>query len=172
MSAMPDSQPSSGGLGDISFAFRFLRERGAAPLWGFSFFRARRDAKIRRGVFQKSLVLLTPLPLFDFFRSLVALLADAYFGESGADVLRSAIKQMRTWPAPMQLGATPLRLLGRTLTAQCVACEPGPTYAIRPPETAAEAVAIDGEAGGEAGNEAHGGGAAVGNDASGTGAGP
>ena len=130
MSAMPDSQPASGGLGDISFAFRFLRERGAPPLWGFSFFRARRDSRIRRGVFQKSLVLLTPLPLFEFFRSVVALLAEAYFGESGAEALHGALRQIVPWPLPLRVGATPLALLGRTLVAKFVACEPGPTYTI------------------------------------------
>ena len=50
MAAMPDSQPASGGLGDCCFTFRFPRARQL--LWGFSFFRACRDASCRRGVFQ------------------------------------------------------------------------------------------------------------------------
>ena len=68
--AMPDSQPTSGGLGDLCFAFRFPREGARVPpLWGFSYFRAVRNEACKRGVFQKAVVLLTPLPLFRLFRS-------------------------------------------------------------------------------------------------------
>ena len=153
MAAMPDSQPTSGGLGDISFAFRFLRDGtgSAPPLWGFSFFRAKRVAQQRRGVFQKALVVLTPLPLFELFRSVVALLAEAYFG-SGGDALQGALRQLNEWPRPLTLGATPLpTLLGRKLTVRCVACEPGPTYALALPSSAAAAGAAAGAAAAAAG---------------------
>ena len=129
MAAMPDSQPASGGLGEISFAFRFQREGGDGPLWGFACFRARRVSDSRRGCTQKSIVLLTPLPLFTLFRSAVALLATAYF-DSGLDALRDALQELDTWPVPLVAGQLRLPLLGQTLVARCVACEPGPTYAI------------------------------------------
>ena len=103
LQAMPDSQPASGGLGDMRFVFRFFLAGNNKPLWGFSFFRARRTAEARRGVFQKALVLLTPLPLFELSRSAVALLAEAYFSQ-GVDALRDGIRQLQQWPPLLAAG--------------------------------------------------------------------
>ena len=136
LQAMPDSQPASGGLGDMRFTFRFLCESGSRdtnkPLWGLSFFRARRTPDARRGVFQKAFVLLTPLPLFELCRAIVAQLAETYFG-AGVDALRDALKQIHQWPVHASAGTHELSLLGRTLTVRCVPCEPGPVYALAQP---------------------------------------
>ena len=143
--AMPDSQPTSGGLGDICFTFRFSRDSSTKqpPLWGFSFFRARRSSAERRGVFQKSLVLLTPLPLFQLFRSVVTLLAEAYF-EHGVDALGAALHEIHAWPPFIAATDAPLELplLGRTLHLRCDVCEPGPVYAHRPPRLGGVAGAL------------------------------
>ena len=127
--AMPDSQPSSGGLGDSCFAFHFLSESGRA-LWGFSLFRARRESSQRRGVFQKSLVLLSDKPFFQLFRSAVTLLADAYFA-SGSKALSAALRSMDAWPPAHQPGLyAGLGLLQQTLTLATEACEAGPVFAL------------------------------------------
>jgi hypothetical protein len=129
--AMPDSQPTSGGLGDLCFAFRFPREGPKAPLlWGFSYFRAVRSEACKRGVFQKAVVLLTPLPLFSLFRTAVAVLAEAYFGAGGEADLRDALRELRSWPSAPTAGIHELTLRGKRLSLECVACEPGPAYAI------------------------------------------
>ena len=100
LQAMPDSQPASGGLGDTCFAFRFVREGGSSaaannPLWGFSFFRAHRSPDAPRGVVQKALVLLTPLPLFELFRAVVALLGEGLLQSSG--LLPLGLCRVRAW---------------------------------------------------------------------------
>ena len=129
LQAMPDSQPVSGGLGDMRFAFRFFLSATKKPLWGFSFFRARRTAEARRGVFQKALVLLTPLPLFELFRAAVALLAETYFAH-GVDALRDGVKELQQWPTVLAAGTHTVPLLGQTLSVKCVTCEPGPVYSL------------------------------------------
>ena len=125
--AMPDSQPSSGGLGDRCFTFRLVVQDKL--LWGFSLFRAHRMAGVRRGCFQKAMVLLTALPLFRLFRSTVSLLADAYFGAGGSEALREALHQCEKWPQLRGAGVQSLPLLGSTLTLDCIECASGPSYA-------------------------------------------
>ena len=131
---MPDCQPSSGGLGDSCFTFRYMRdatEEGKAlqPLWGFSLFRAQRESTQRRGVFQKSIVLLSPFPYFRLYRAAVALLADAYF-TSGAEAFHAAVKQLSGWPLAHAPSSYSLTILDTSLTLALVACEAGPVYAL------------------------------------------
>jgi hypothetical protein len=123
--AMPDSQPSgAGGIGDEMFCFRFARreKHSAEPrgaLWGFSCYRARRDPSCKRGVYQKAVVLLTPLPLFRLWRCAVRALALEFFGAAdaaaGTDLLREALAGLRAWPPPRRACGQPLPLLGRTM---------------------------------------------------------
>lgn len=46
------------------------------------------DKTIKRGYFQKSVVLLSSLPYFTFFKSLIEVIAHAYF-ESGISAIES-----------------------------------------------------------------------------------
>ena len=147
--AMPDTQPSSegAGLGDVSFAFRFNRrvkpgpvadgtQRGslwvpmvectlatttteATSLWGFSFYRAHRDTSCKRGVFQKALVLLTSLPMFELWRWATRRLALRHLeapsressNDSSVDNLRAALAEMLAWPSPTPALRTPILFL-------------------------------------------------------------
>ena len=134
--AMPDSQPSGagGGLGDDCFAFRLIRG-SAPPLWGFALYRAQRETTCKRGVNQKSVVLLTPLPLFRLFRAAVAVIADAYFAR-GSAALRDAFLQLSTWGTPRAaetlaaLTAIELPLFERTLILELVPARRGPAHAV------------------------------------------
>ncbi len=127
--AMPDSQPSSGGLGDVCFAFTLLRDADREMLWGFSLFRAKRDPNCKRGVFQKAVVLLSPLPFFRLFRSAVTQLAEAYF-RTGVDALHEAIRHASAWPAPREPGTLELPFVqGRQLSLYLAPCGTGPAYA-------------------------------------------
>jgi hypothetical protein len=62
--AFPDSH--SGVFGDASFVFRFRSQDARDPYpfyFGWTYFRQKRDATINRGYFQKSVVLITHLPV-------------------------------------------------------------------------------------------------------------
>ena len=131
LAAMPDSQPStSNGLGDSSFAFRFHRD-GAPALWGFAFFRARRDPSLPRGTFQKSFVLLCSMPFFRFMRTnVVPRLAETYFG-GGSAALQASLQEMQAWPPPPPLPCTvTVTLASSTLAFTTLPCEVGPAYAV------------------------------------------
>jgi hypothetical protein len=76
-------------------------EGGGQPdgrLFGFAFFLQKRDNSIKRGFFQKSLVVLSPLPYPSFFVEVVAVLADRYFKE-GHSALTATCKQIASWYA-------------------------------------------------------------------------
>jgi len=132
-SAVPICMPDTGAaLGDNCFAFRLLRDGGRAPLWGFSLFRARRDASCKRGVFQKAVVILSPLPLFWLFRRVVASLAEEYFAR-GVDALHEALERTRAWPSPASASArelAQLQLGWASFELRLSPCELGPVLAI------------------------------------------
>ncbi|KAL3927283.1 MAG: hypothetical protein SGPRY_002895 [Prymnesium sp.] len=150
-SAMPDSSSGSG-LGDSCFAFRLVRE-GAGPLWGFSFFRSARDPSCKRGVSQRAVVLLTPLPLFTLFHAAVTIIGTAYFlhpssEEGGGAVLREAYAQLSSWRTPhapeLCEGSTAvhLSLLGQPLVLQLVAARRRPACALACPLVGREGVYV------------------------------
>uniref|UniRef100_A0A669E7N3 DENN/MADD domain containing 6Aa n=1 Tax=Oreochromis niloticus TaxID=8128 RepID=A0A669E7N3_ORENI len=96
--SFPDS--NSGCLGDTQFCFRFRQgsnrktslgcflettDRDAPPClkqghyYGYVYFRQVRDKSLKRGYFQKSLVLISQLPYVTFFHSLLKIMAPEYF---------------------------------------------------------------------------------------------
>ncbi|XP_061148384.1 DENN/MADD domain containing 6Aa isoform X1 [Syngnathus typhle] len=98
--SFPDS--NSGCLGDTQFCFRFRQgsnrksslgcfleasDRDAPPClkreqghyYGYVYFRQVRDKSLKRGYFQKSLVLISKLPYVTFFHSLLKIMAPEYF---------------------------------------------------------------------------------------------
>lgn len=140
--AFPDS--NSGCMGDTQFHIR-LRVAPATPAtrlgsahrrfnatcappqaadaghyWGFVHFRQIKDARLPRGYFQKSLVLLTRLPFVQLFRQLVAILAPLYFddGQDGAAVLEAACHHISQWPRLVAGPSLTLHLLGTVIRTQ------------------------------------------------------
>ncbi|XP_055351364.1 LOW QUALITY PROTEIN: protein DENND6A-like [Paramacrobiotus metropolitanus] len=137
--AFPDS--NSGCLGDTSFHFRihlifespsgsyFDRRkslvnynRSCAPSlqtdlgmhFGYVCFRQVKDRSVRRGYFQKSVVLITKLPFLNIFREVLQLVAPEFF-ENGVQALEFACKEMDRWPS-LQVGVPlSLPLFGHTL---------------------------------------------------------
>jgi len=136
--AFPDS--NSGIMGDIQFHFRI--RRSSAPvrespsvsechesynakcqqplrvdhnfLFGFAYFRQVKDASIRRGYYQKSVILLTYLPLVTFFTQMAALVARKYF-EAGELPVEVACHEVERWPGPQPGHHLTLPLLGALL---------------------------------------------------------
>ncbi|XP_067634987.1 protein DENND6B [Eurosta solidaginis] len=128
--AFPDS--NSGCMGDTKFHMRLRRtskiggttnatkrthsynsdcisvlRADESHLWGFVYFRQKRDVNLPRGYFQKSFILVTHLPFCNLFYDIVAQLAPKYFDE-GKLVLTEACHQINMWPL-LQAGV-PLEL--------------------------------------------------------------
>lgn len=85
-------------------------------IYGYVFFRQKRDASIRRGYFQKSVVILSHLPYVSLFSKVVAQLGPLFF-EHGTPMLEAFCQDVTNWPSP-EAGATlSLPVLGQVLTA-------------------------------------------------------
>ncbi|KAM4036737.1 protein DENND6B [Anomaloglossus baeobatrachus] len=117
--SFPDSY--SGCLGDTQFTFRMRRsaghrnslhddekynrdapvtlQRDTAHYFGYVYFRQVRDSSVKRGYFQKSLVLLSSLPYTNLFHTLLQLIAPEYFNKL-EPCLEAVCNQIDRWPFP------------------------------------------------------------------------
>ncbi|NXG64937.1 DEN6B protein, partial [Hemiprocne comata] len=119
--SFPDSY--SGGLGDTQFSFRLRQsggqrtapfedhgeynreapltlQREAAHYFGYVYFRQVKDSSMKRGYFQKSLVLVSRLPYVNLFQSLLQLIAPEYF-EKLEPCLEAVCNEIDQWPPPV-----------------------------------------------------------------------
>ena len=102
--SFPDS--NSGLFHDTTFTFRFRSQSGGGTkmssrypfYFGYVFFRQQKDASIRRGYFQKSIVLISHLPLN--FEPICKLVGTMYF-DCGETALESAVNSIASWPNPI-----------------------------------------------------------------------
>jgi hypothetical protein len=67
-------------------------------LFGFAYFRQVRDPSIRRGYYQKSVILLSYLPLVSFFTQIATLVANKFF-ENGDLPLEIFCHDVERWPS-------------------------------------------------------------------------
>jgi len=136
--SFPDS--NSGIMGDIQFHFRIRRTAGHSVtpqcvekvyhnynsrclpplqldtnfLFGFAYFRQVKDSSIRRGYYQKSVILLTYLPLVSFFTHLSSIIAKKFF-ETGDLPLEIFCHDVERWPPPSPGQFLTLPLLGSVI---------------------------------------------------------
>uniref|UniRef100_A0A8B9JVF0 DENN/MADD domain containing 6B n=1 Tax=Astyanax mexicanus TaxID=7994 RepID=A0A8B9JVF0_ASTMX len=120
--SFPDSY--SGCLGDTQFSFRLRQSVGRvsgswfgeedkynrdAPLilqkelahfYGYVYFRQVKDVSVKRGYFQKSLVLVSRLPYVQLFQSLLQSIAPEYF-EKLEPCLEAVCNEIDQWPPPV-----------------------------------------------------------------------
>lgn len=117
--SFPDSY--SGCLGDTQFSFRMRQSVGRrgsrdgeiynrdAPatlqkevshFFGYVYFRQVKDVSVKRGYFQKSLVLLSRLPYTTLFHSLLHIIAPEYF-EKLEPCLETVCNEIDQWPKPV-----------------------------------------------------------------------
>ncbi|XP_059800177.1 DENN/MADD domain containing 6Aa [Hypanus sabinus] len=116
--SFPDS--NSGCLGDTQFCFRIRQsankrnsfdslydrdapvylKKDSAHYYGYVYFRQVRDKSLKRGYFQKSLVLISKLPYVNFFHFLLKFIAPEYFDKS-EPFLEAACHDLDHWPAPI-----------------------------------------------------------------------
>ncbi|ORY93744.1 hypothetical protein BCR43DRAFT_516764 [Syncephalastrum racemosum] len=124
-SAFPDSNVFE--VGDQVYNVRVrartagLAESGpttsAGFLYGYVFFRQKKDSTIRRGYFQKSLVLLSQHPFVGLFSRIVAILGPVFF-DTGQPMLEAACMNIANWPAPAIGQVLDLPFLGHLLQTE------------------------------------------------------
>uniref|UniRef100_A0ABI7ZTX0 UDENN domain-containing protein n=1 Tax=Felis catus TaxID=9685 RepID=A0ABI7ZTX0_FELCA len=135
--SFPDS--NSGCLGDTQFCFRFRQSSGRrvslhclldhydkdlpvylkkdpAYFYGYVYFRQVRDKSLKRGYFQKSLVLISKLPYIHFFHTVLKQIAPEYF-EKSEPYLEAACNDVDRWPAPVPGKTLHLPIMGVVMKA-------------------------------------------------------
>uniref|UniRef100_A0A7N6AID8 UDENN domain-containing protein n=1 Tax=Anabas testudineus TaxID=64144 RepID=A0A7N6AID8_ANATE len=132
--SFPDSY--SGCLGDTQFSFRLRQSVGRrtsrftddvynrdAPLslqretshfFGFVYFRQVKDISVKRGYFQKSLVLVSRLPYTHLFHSLLQIIAPEFF-EKQEPCLEAVCNEIDQWASPVPGLTLNLPLMGAVL---------------------------------------------------------
>ncbi|XP_025107449.1 protein DENND6A-like isoform X2 [Pomacea canaliculata] len=132
--SFPDS--NSGCMGDTQFHFRIRQCPGRKPTvkahnaynrdcpitlqsesayyYGFVYFRQTKDRTIRRGYFQKSVVLVTKLPFVALFSQLVSIIAPEYF-DNGEPSLEAACHDIDQWPDPIPGDTLNLPIMGTVI---------------------------------------------------------
>lgn len=117
--SFPDSY--SGCLGDTQFSFRMRQsvgrrgsrlrddiynrdapvtlQREVSHFCGYVYFRQVKDGSVKRGYFQKSLVLLSRLPYTHMFHMLLQIIAPEYF-EKLEPCLEAVCNEIDQWPSP------------------------------------------------------------------------
>ncbi|KAJ8676232.1 hypothetical protein QAD02_012018 [Eretmocerus hayati] len=79
--------------------------------WGSVYFRQVKDKNLPRGYFQKSVMLVTRLPLVNLYSELCALIAPEFF-DSGETCMERIMKEVSKWPPPAPGQVLHLPLLG------------------------------------------------------------
>ncbi|XP_025737578.1 protein DENND6B isoform X8 [Callorhinus ursinus] len=133
--SFPDSH--SGCLGDTQFSFRIRQcgrqkspwhaedwhynsgapvslQREPAHYFGYVYFRQVKDSSVKRGYFQKSLVLVSRLPFVRLFQALLSLIAPEYFDKL-APCLEAVCSEIDQWPAPVPGQTLNLPVMGVVL---------------------------------------------------------
>ncbi|KAJ1821779.1 hypothetical protein LPJ75_000629, partial [Coemansia sp. RSA 2598] len=121
-SSMPDSTIYE--LYDSAYTFHFRIDpvRLGLPkdqifLYGHVFFRQKRDPLMRRGGFQRSVVVISHLPYHGLFSRMVHMLGPLYF-DLGTAILEAAAHNVSSWPRPSADGAYELPFLGTALSVE------------------------------------------------------
>lgn len=151
--SFPDS--NSGCLGDTQFCFRFRQgsnrmssfgcflensdrdapqclKREQGHYYGYVYFRQVRDKSLKRGYFQKSLVLISKLPYVTFFHSLLKILAPEYF-EKLEPCLEAACNDIDRWPTPQPGRVLTLPIMGIVIKVRIPTCydKPGTSQLVQ-----------------------------------------
>ncbi|XP_026857939.1 DENN/MADD domain containing 6Aa isoform X1 [Electrophorus electricus] len=144
--SFPDS--NSGCLGDTQFCFRFRQaasrrsslgcfwdhfdrdapvclKKDLGHFYGYVYFRQVRDKSLKRGYFQKSLVLISKLPYVTFFHSLLKLIAPEYF-EKQEPCLEAACNDIDRWPMPCPGKILTLPIMGVVMKLRIPTCSDKP----------------------------------------------
>ncbi|KRY15837.1 Protein DENND6B [Trichinella patagoniensis] len=94
--------------------FEDLLEIDPDYFFGFVFFRQVKDSSLPRGYFQKSMVLLTQLPLVNFYQFVVCKIAPAFFS-AGLPLIEAVSQEMNHWEPPVPGALLNLPLMGSVI---------------------------------------------------------
>lgn len=83
-------------------------------VFGYVFFRRRRDESQSRGYFQQSVIVVTPSPFANLFKHVAGVVGNAFF-DLGPTLLHAAHENLSAWPAPDQGALLELPLIGEIL---------------------------------------------------------
>ncbi|CAM9961336.1 unnamed protein product, partial [Ectocarpus sp. 12 AP-2014] len=125
MLAMPDCNTTQ--IGDCFYCFR-TRKSHRMPLMSsslldqtfeycYAFFRQERNEECARGMFQKSVVVVSRYPYVNLFERLVKVIGPLYFTH-GSAVLEAVFSSFEDWPAPCPGSLCLLPFLGETVMFQ------------------------------------------------------
>ncbi|NXA45186.1 DEN6A protein, partial [Nothocercus julius] len=125
---------TSGGCIEFSlffFLFFFFPpfQKDPAYYYGYVYFRQVRDKSLKRGYFQKSLVLISKLPYVHFFRTVLKQIAPEYFEKSEA-FLEAVCSDIDRWPPPVPGDILHLPIMG-VLRIPTYRDKPGTTQVVQ-----------------------------------------
>ncbi|XP_044307234.1 protein DENND6A isoform X2 [Varanus komodoensis] len=151
--SFPDS--NSGCLGDTQFCFRFRQSSSRKLSWyclldqfdrdlpiylkkdpayyyGYVYFRQVQNKAVKRGYFQKSLVLITKLPYIHLFHTVLGQIAPEYF-EKNEPYLEAACSDVDRWPPPVPGKTLHLPIMGIVMKVRIPTChdKPGTTQVLQ-----------------------------------------
>ncbi|KAI6187152.1 UDENN domain-containing protein [Aphelenchoides besseyi] len=86
-------------------------------VFGFVHFRFQKQIDAPRGYFQKSVVVLSRLPLFALFKYVVDVLAYGFF-DAGEPIIEAACEHIKSWPSPIPSETLCMPLLGQLIVAR------------------------------------------------------
>nr|XP_027206256.1 protein DENND6A-like [Dermatophagoides pteronyssinus] len=109
--------------------------------YGFVYFRQVKDRNVRRGYFQKSLVILTWFPFISFYQRIMKILAPKYF-DFGLPSLEAACGDINRWPKPEPDQITNLPLFGQ-ITQVLIPGERHSSLMCQTTATKSESILID-----------------------------
>ncbi|XP_074861821.1 protein DENND6A isoform X1 [Carettochelys insculpta] len=144
--SFPDS--NSGCLGDTQFCFRFRQSSGRklslhcmmdqlerdlpislkkdpAYYYGYVYFRQVRDKTLKRGYFQKSLVLISRLPYIHLFHTVLRHIAPEYFVKNDL-FLEAVCSDVDHWPLPVPGKTLNLPIMGLIMKVRIPTCHDKP----------------------------------------------
>uniref|UniRef100_A0A673GT64 Protein DENND6A-like n=1 Tax=Sinocyclocheilus rhinocerous TaxID=307959 RepID=A0A673GT64_9TELE len=107
-------------------------KRDQGYYYGYVYFRQVRDKSLKRGYFQKSLVLISKLPYVTFFHSLLKLIAPEYF-EKQEPCLEAACNDIDRWPTPCPGKILTLPIMGVVMKLRIPTCydKPGTSQLVQ-----------------------------------------
>jgi hypothetical protein len=104
--SFPDS--NSNFIGNLKYHFRIKLNNSSSSslndnsyLFGYVYFRQIKDNKLKRGYFQKSLVLLSKYPYLILFKYILDLIAPEYFINENKQIIESICYDINRWPLPI-----------------------------------------------------------------------
>ncbi|KAK2507441.1 hypothetical protein MC885_009411 [Smutsia gigantea] len=107
-------------------------KKDPAYFYGYVYFRQVRDKTLKRGYFQKSLVLISKLPYIHFFHTVLKQIAPEYF-EKSEPYLEAACNDVDRWPAPVPGKTLQLPIMGVVMKVRIPTChdKPGTTQIVQ-----------------------------------------